>query len=234
MRKEERRSAKAACSSRSLVDFALGFLEEAERFLVGARAGLDQGPELVERFAGIGEAAELLAGQGTNGQGDGQDLRGARTRLVGQAGERLERLVGPAGAVEGQATRVLIFGQAVGIAGGQLARGLEPLKRLGVQLGGARGADDRQPGRLVQALGVLGPTFGDLGCQARRGPVSVGSDFRAARTSDLSRSLLEERLDQLDGGPADGPGRARCWAAPRSRPGPCSRCCRRRAGGRRG
>ena len=60
---------------RSLVNFAFGLLEETERFLISAWAALDQRPELVERFTRVGEAAQLLAGQSTNSQGNGRNLR---------------------------------------------------------------------------------------------------------------------------------------------------------------
>ena len=59
------------------------------------------------------------------------------------------RRAGLRGRVPGK--RMSVLDLPVGISGDQLARGLQPLKCLGVELGRARGADDRQPGRLVEA-----------------------------------------------------------------------------------
>jgi len=100
------------------MDHALDLAKEAHRFLVSGAGGLiNQGAEPVECSTGIGEAAELLAGHGAHGQVDGEDSCSARGGLGAQAGDQLERLVRPAGAVESQGQGVQVFGVALGIDG---------------------------------------------------------------------------------------------------------------------
>ena len=116
--------------------------------------------------------------------------RGSSAGFVVQAVERLNRLFGPAGTVEGQAQGVLVFDQPSGSPARQPARGLEPPQGLEVQLGlvpvGRRIVSQAASNR-AWASSLRRPAISRR--RGAEGPRVRRSVRRASSTSGLSRCV---------------------------------------------